>query len=265
MKRKFFYFILLTINIGYSQYRNYASQPHNISDILVWNNDTIHIQTFPLACLSNFDQRTLFGDKDVKQEFWGYTKNHTAEWKIIDDKLYLSNIYSYKFKQDSIKANLNKLFPDKTDNGLIPADWYSGNLFVPKGEHIWMRQSPGFPIHESEWKLIISNGVIVKKEFKSGNYHKSIYSQNPKKLVAFIDEHLDEKIKTKLKNKKISIIFKTGKSKKNYSVSIKGLNDKNVEDKLIETLSTLPDFDYYYRHGEKLILTIPITYIDNRI
>lgn len=255
----------MTINIGHSQYRNYAGQPYAQPYLLIWKTDTIHIQTFPLSYWSKFDQKVLFGNNKVKPSCWGCLKNYTAEWKIIDNKLYLSNIYSFNFKQDNIKANLNKLFPDKIKNKLVFVNWYSGNLFVPKGGHIWMGKSPGFPIHESEWKLIISNGKIVKKEFNSGNYHKSIYSQNSKNLVTFMNKHLDEKVKSKLKNKKISIIFKTGKSKKSYSVSIKGLNEKSTKDKLIETLKTLPDFDYYYRNGEELNLIIRITYFDNRI
>ncbi len=248
----------------FSQNRNYADQPYMQPDLLIWEKDTIQIQTFPLYCWSKFDQNTLFDNKIVKPECWGCLKNYTAEWKITDNNLYLSDIYSFNYKKDSIKTNLNKLFPHKKRNNLVLANWYSGDFFVPKGEHIWMSQSPGFPIHESEWELSIIKGKIKKKDFKTGNYHKSIYSQNPKKLIEFIDENLEEKTRNELKNKKISIIFKTGKSKNNYSVSIKGLNNKNAEDKLIEILKTLPDFDYYYRHGEELKLIIPITYIDNR-
>ena len=83
--------------------------------------------------------------------------------------------------------------------------------------------------------------------------------------MSFIDNHLDQETRTKLKNKRISILFKTGKSKKDYSVSLKGVDDKKLELKLINILKVLPDFDYYYRHGEELNLTIPLTYIDNRL
>ncbi|MEW4922774.1 hypothetical protein [Algibacter sp. 2305UL17-15] len=263
-KRTVIYIFLLTINISFCQYRNYAGQPFSLSDLLIWENDTIQIQTFPLMCWTEFDQKVLFDNKEINPDCWGCLKNHTAEWKIINNKLYLSNIYSYNYIKDSIKTDLNKLFPDKTKNNLVLADWYSGILFVPKGEHIWMGQSPGFPIYESEWEMIISNGHIIKKEFKSGNYNKSIYTQDTKYFAAFLDEHLDEKTKNELKRKRISIIFKTGKSKNDFSISIKGVNDKIVEDKLIETLKTLPEFDYYYRHGEELIRIITIAYIDNR-
>ncbi len=263
MKKTVLYFIILTINISYCQKQG-ARQPYAQPDLLIWKKDTIQIQTFPLYCLSKFDQSKLFGNKNVKPECWGCLKNYTAEWKIIKDKLYLSNIYSFNFKKDSIKADLNELFPNKIKNNLVSADWYSGNLFVPKGENIWMSQSPGFPIYESEWNLTLKKGKIENAVFKTGNYHKSIYTQDPKEIVSFIDNQLDQETRTKLKNKRISIIFKTGKSKNNYSVSIKGINDKNLEMKLINTLKKLPDFDFYYRHGEELNLTIPVTYIDNR-
>jgi len=262
MKRTVLYVILLTMNIGFSQYRNYAGQPYSESDILIWENDTIQIQTFPLSCLSKFDQKILFDDKEVKPECWGCLKNYSAEWKIINSKLYLSNIYSFNVKKDSIKTDLNKLFPDKIKNNLVLADWYSGNLFVPKGEHIWISQSPGFPIYESEWKLFIENGQIENKDLKKGNYYKSIYTENPKNLANFIENNLDERTRNELKNKRISIIFKTGKSKNDYSVSVKGINDKNLEKNLLMVLNSLPEFDYYYRHGEELNRFFAFPFID---
>ncbi len=265
MNKAILYIIFLTVNIGFGQCRNYAAQPYSQPDILIWENDTINIQTFPLSCWYKFDQQILFDNKKVKPECWGCLKNYTAEWKIINSKLYLSNIYSFNFKKDSIKTDLNKLFffPYKVEDNLVLADWYSGNLFVPKGEHIWMSQSPGFPIYESEWNLTFENGILKKKLFKTGNYHKSIYTLNSKNLIAFINNNLDQKIRDKLKTKRISIIYKTGKSKNDYSVSIKGINDKTLEMELIETLKKLPEFDYYYRHGETLNLSFLIPYIDN--
>ena len=265
MKRILLYIIFLSSNIGLCQYQQKAGQPYTEPDLLIWKNDTIQIQTFPLYCWSKFDQNKLFGTQNVKPECWGCLKNYTAEWKIINDKLYLSNIYSFNFKKDSIKIDLNKLFPNKVESNLVFANWYSGDLFVPQGEKIWMSQSPGFPIYESEWNLTFKEGKIENKVFKTGNYHKSIYTQDPKEIVSFIDNHLDQETRTKLKNKRISILFKTGKSKKDYSVSLKGVDDKKLELKLINILKVLPDFDYYYRHGEELNLTIPLTYIDNRL
>ena len=122
------------MNIGFCQYRNYAGQSYAEPDLLIWENDTIKIQTFPLNGLSKFDQKNLFDNKEVKPDCWGCLKNYTDVWKITNGKLYLSNIYSFNFKKDRIKTDLNKLFPDKIKNNLVLADWYSGNLFVPKGQ-----------------------------------------------------------------------------------------------------------------------------------
>ncbi|AXT59209.1 hypothetical protein D1816_02215 [Aquimarina sp. AD10] len=265
MKRTVLYIIFLSINIGFCQYRQKAGQPYAEPDLLIWENDTIQIQTFPLYCLSTFDQKNLFDNKEAKPECWGCLKNYIAEWKIINSKLYLSNIYSFNFKKDSIKTDLNKLFPDKIKNNVVLADWYSGNLFVPKGEHIWMSQSPGFPIYESEWKLIIEKGQIENMELKNGNYYKSIYTESPKNLIAFIENNLDQKSINELKNRKISIYLKTGKSKNDFSISkVKGITDKSLEKKLVEVINKLPNFDYYYRHGEELNIIFLITFMDNR-
>ena len=82
MKKTALYIILLSMNFGFCQYRNYARQPYSEPDILIWENDTIQIQTFPLTYWSKFDQNILFGNKKVKPDCWGCLKNYIAEWKI---------------------------------------------------------------------------------------------------------------------------------------------------------------------------------------
>ncbi len=127
-----------------------------------------------------------------------------------------------------------------------------------------MSQSPGFPIYESEWKLTFEKGILEKEDFKTGNYYKSIYAENSKNLIEFIDKHLEEKTINKLNNKKILISIKTGSSKNNFKVSVKGLQDKILENRFIEVLYSLPEFDYYYRHGEELNRIFTFSFIDNR-
>lgn len=98
-------------------------------------------------------------------------KNYKAEWRIIEDKLYLSNIYSYNYVKDNYKADLDSSFSNYKD-GLVLADWYTGNLFIPKKEHIWLGVSPGFPVYESEWKISIIKGGVINKALTSNNYHQ---------------------------------------------------------------------------------------------
>ena len=60
------------------------------------------------------------------------------------------------------------------------------------------------------------------------------------------------------------ISIKTGSSKNNFKVSVKGLQDKILENRFIEVLYSLPEFDYYYRHGEELNRIFTFSFIDNR-
>lgn len=57
-----------------------------------------------------------------------------AEWSIIEDEIYLTNIFSCQYYQDSIKSDLKTLFGDKCKNGRVKADWITGDFTVPKGK-----------------------------------------------------------------------------------------------------------------------------------
>ena len=106
MKRTLSIIILLVSTFGFAT--------EQIPDILIWKNDTISLHSNPLGSYSKLDDLNLFGDKDA-----GYStacwRGYIAEWKIIDNKLYLSNIYScdYFYSENKTKADLKKLFPKK--------------------------------------------------------------------------------------------------------------------------------------------------------
>jgi len=260
MKKTILLLLLFIGNLSFSQC------VHRLPDLLIWENDTIPIQSFPLEDYSKVNIIKLFSEKGIKTNGWAQTKNYQAEWKIIENKLYLSNIYSLNYKKDNYKADLNDLFPAKSKKGLIQANWYSNTLFAPKGKHIWLGVSPGCKIFESEWEIYISKGVILNKELKKENYYQSIYTKNPDSLRIFINKHIDWNRIPVLENEKEKVYASiiTGKNKNDFTISVKSKNEK-LSQEVTRVLQILPEFDYYYRHGEffKMGYAIPITFNEN--
>ena len=231
------------------------------ADNLIWKNDTISIQTFPLNSWSEFDQEILFGKKEIKPDCFGCIKNYKAEWKIIGNKLFLSNIYSFNYQKDSVKADLAILFRNKFKNGLVNADWFTGELFIPKGKSTWPSRRKEYQIFESEWKITISKGEILNKKLKEKNYYQSIYTKNSDSVRIFINKHIDWNRIPVLNNEKERVYasIKTGKNKNDFKISVKSSNTK-LSEEVTRVLQILPEFDYYYRHGEvfKMGYTFPI-------
>lgn len=236
------------------------------ADIIIWKKDTISIQTFPLNSWSEFDQKTLFGENEIRPECWNCLKNYKAEWQIIENKLYLSNIYSFNYETDNIKSNLKDLFPEQYKNGMVIAEWFTGELFIPKGKSIWPGRRKEYQIFESEWKITISKGIVLKKTLKNDNYYQSIYSKESDSLRNFIIKHFEWKSIPVLTNEKEKVYasIKAGKNKNDFTISVKSRN-KYLSKEITRILQNLPEFDYYYRHGKvfKIGYTIPIIFNEN--
>ena len=82
-----------------------------MGDILIWKGDTSTIFSNPLESRPDFDslRKKLFGETEapIHTACW---RGYIAEWTIIRDELYLTNVYSCNYKKNKIKADLRKLF-----------------------------------------------------------------------------------------------------------------------------------------------------------
>ncbi|MHB0756944.1 hypothetical protein [Polaribacter sp. M15] len=234
-----------------------------IPDILIWKNDTISLHSNPLGSYPKLDDLNLFGDQDA-----GYStacwRGYIAEWKIIDNKLYLSNIYScdYFYSENKIKADLKKLFPKEYENGIVLANWYSGELSVPNGKLI----NQELKVYESEWILSLKKGkVIDEKKFDNSESHISIYTQNQESLNDFISKNINWNNIPHIEkgNHKVYGLIKSGNSKTKFSVEIKSRTKyKELEKEALRILKSLPEFDFYIKAGEviNVAYTIPIMF-----
>ena len=227
----------------------------NTCDFLIQENDTICIQSFPLFKHPKINFYKHFYNKGVLP-YWGSLKNYSAEWRIIDNKLYLSNIYSMDFNTDHYKVDLKLFFGDKYQNNLVLADWYSDKFYIPRGDFIVLGQSPGSIIYDTEIELTFVDGIVIRKEIFNDNFFKSIYTEKKESLSLFIQKHIDLKkeIKSEDAFTRIRIIIQTGHSRNDFTVtSIEGnINDKSKQ-KIINILNKLPNFDYYRSKGKHFI------------
>jgi len=164
----------------FSQITHATSQA---GDILIWNGDTLTLHSNPLEDLPNNKKNreiiyneALRIDKQINPEKYStgtYEDNSTAnwrgyvaEWKIIDNQIYLSKIYSRGHVID-----LKLIFPDLLDGNLIKGDWITNDLIVPKGKCIVWINLGYKSIFENEQILSFKDGFLIKSTNFS-NYYK---------------------------------------------------------------------------------------------
>lgn len=169
-----------------------------VGDLLIWNNDTLVMFSNPLDkyCDSCFISRKIIDELYRKDsllhpdkysheyeslESTACWRGYFAEWKLINNKLYLSRIVACNDSDLILEAN--EIFPQLNNEELF-AEWYTGEIILPKGECIEYVHLDYKSIYEKEVVLNFSNGFFVD----SVTYKNSIGKKS-----TFFDNYCSEK------------------------------------------------------------------------
>jgi len=174
---------------------------------------------------------------------------YNAEWTIINNELYLTNIYSASLGTTHLKADLNSLF--NVNNGRVKADWVTQSLWIPINKEPIAWADIMTPIYSKERLFSFVNGEI-KGIAESPISQESIYMKNQDSLKKFIYTHIDwSKIPDLDRQvKRIFIQLQTGVSAKAENIQlVRGTNEAIYDNEALRIISILP-WSVYYRHGK---------------
>lgn len=255
----FFFLIISTLT---------ATATGQAGDILIWNNKKYSLFSNPLESYPQFDQirGKLFGGKSGEVST-ACVRGYIAEWKIIDDYLYLVNIYDCG--NFETKADLNLLFPNKTLNGIIKADWVNEILLVPDGKCIYYGNIGYSAIYETESELTIKNGKLIeKKVYDNSGSHTSIFTQKPDSLIRFIDYNINWSIipDTIKKPIRITFVLSTTDTNRPEIRMLQGSGIKLYDDEAQRVVSQIPDWDVYFQRGKvfKIYWSLPVIFSNEK-
>jgi len=185
------------------------------------------------------------------------------DWRIDDDQLYLTGIYSCSYYEDSIQADLKKLFKDKYDGEKVKADWVTGKILTNRGEP--MLWATDFPIYERETEFEVENGMITgMREYDNSKSRKSIYSQDQQKLFHFIYSRIRWDSLPELPEPpvRVSLLFMGNAEGKIDSVKIMRGSEEIFNREAVRVLKELPEWDTFFIRGKVVEIpwTVPIVF-----
>lgn len=235
-------------------------------DKLIWKGDTLSIFSSPLKLHKDINllRSRLFGDKKVETNT-ACGRGYMAEWSIFEDEIYLTNIFSCQYYQDSIKSDLKTLFGDKCKDGRVKADWITGDFTVPKGK-ILQRILFGSHFYEFEVVLTFKEGdLIAYKEYDNTKTRISKFIQNQDSLNKFIYSNVDWSRVPDLNDKTIRVLITihSGATSKADTIFVARASDNEfLTQEALRVAKLIPEWDVYYRLGEvhKQIYTLPINF-----
>jgi hypothetical protein len=250
-----------------------------IPDRLIYKGDTIFLFDCPLSYYPDKDYITpknLFGSSGcVNTACW---RNYVATWLIENDKLYLIQIRNAcyhtaldyvgaSYQQEAVDigqefADLKKLFPDRYENGRVPANWVSAIMYSPLGKILFYINDGFSSIYEREIEFNFNNGTLVNtQEFDNSKTRISKYNANPELLIDFIQSGInysnvpypDHEIKIR-----IHILGATADGKVDKVSISKGYNEI-YEKEALRVVNSIPEWDVMYRHGKQISIPWLVT------
>ena len=239
------------------------------ADRLIWNGDTLTIlSSFKPSLLelrNDIDslRSELFREEEAESDKV-CRSSYIAEWTVIENEIFLTNVYCPNYYHDSIKADLKSVFGDEYEDGKVKATWVTDQIVIPKGKLIHYIDR-GHQFYESELVLIFKNGrLIEQKEYNSKSY-KSVLSENQDSLQNFIYSTIDWEKVPDLKNEKVGVIisFSSGETRKPDRVQIaRGSDNEILNQEALRVVKLIPEWNVYHSRGIffRITWTVPIIF-----
>lgn len=224
-----------------------------LPDLLIYKGDTIPIYANPLEQLyeKSSSHPNFFGSKHecTSTSCW---RGYYAEWEIINNAIYLTGIFSCCEEHRETKADLKALFGEKCINGKVKAVWVTDTFISPQGKLLHYVHMGYGSIYEKELEFQFKEGKLLGiKSYDNSKSRTSIYKEDHKKLLKFIDRQINWSILPKNKGK-IRVFVQ-------FSANINGLidrvevirgYDKDFDKEAIRIVKSIPQWNILYSHGK---------------
>jgi hypothetical protein len=223
-------------------------------DILIWNGDTMKMFSKPFQHSKHYDSfiKKYFPNM-VGKKNWGYSHDYVAEWLLIENELYLNNLYVFTTSFRCKKLDLSELFGENCKDGTVKADWISQVLNIIDGELIHFIETDVMSIYEKEFMLTFKLGVLTEiKEYDNTKSFKSFYTENRDSLNNFIYSSINWSLIPDLseKGKRVLFTIHLGETPKIDSVRLVYNGDSvsnEIVQELIRVIKSIPHWNVYYK------------------
>ena len=250
--------ILAIVFIFFQKQVNFASAIN--WNTFIYKQDTFELFTNPFQQLPNIDSLEAIFHKN--KQYKNFTnldcwKHYAGEWEIIDNQLYLINIFSCYYNDEDLKTDLQHFFGNKYLNGKIKADWFTGSLQVAQEKLLPHINAAGKHFYAREMDFIFKKGKLKNiKTYDNSKSKISTYSQ-PENLAKFIYSNINWDALPTFDEPIIVVIgFSANEAGIIDSTVIKKGRDTAFNNEAIRVIKSIPQWDILYKMGVHKRLTI---------
>lgn len=239
--------LLLTMFLLFGLYNTSSA------DEIIYNGVTYDLYEYPLLFNSRFKQwdvTPIFGENANDKVFAAFDANpYNCTWIVQDNHIYLQSING-----DNTTADLQTVFPEKFDNGLVLADWIDTTLYAPYGKILYCWGAI-LTEHTFEYELAfrISKGKIISvekcdntktKPFKEGTHLRGLIQNN----INWGNLPESDSIKRTVY---VNVISTDCQGKIDSVQVVSGVNEI-YDREAVRIVKAIPEWPIIYRHGKVL-------------
>ena len=175
-------------------------------------------------------------------------RGYRSQWMVADSSLYLTQVHSCCFAQDSLEADLQKVFPDQYADGRVFARWATDTYRFNKGKMLLTNSDRNEALYEKEVELTIREGRLEQiQEFDNSKTRLSVYAQNKDSLYSFIYPRIDW---DKAGDGFLIALVSANEEGQIDSVQIVKTLNPDTDRQVAELLRQVPSWDVLYKRGE---------------
>ena len=130
------------------------------------------------------------------------------------------------------------------------ADWFSGELVIPKGKMLYYEHMGYASVYEMELNIKIDDGIITEIQ-KYDNSKTRITYLNSDKLAQFVIENLDKKFLDSWSTDLKAYVDIKSSNGQVTSAEITTTNLPELSNEIIGIVNQIVDWDILYRHGQE--------------
>jgi|GEM_PF-4741131 len=235
----------ITILLFFCAFFGKVFSTNQMSDILIWNQDTLYLYNSPLEIIPDLSEklRANIEEVEISSDCWN---GFYAEWEIIDNTLYLTNIYECN-SDKNLNSKFEKILNRKFKNGLMKADWVNTDFWC--GKNFVPEQTLYISIFKHEYNLNFINAKLEK--IKESHYLPCKFKTEDD-FLKFILPRLNWNNLPSLENREIdiSIYLITDKTGKVVNGKIENSSNPEFNSEVLKVARQIPCLTVYFNRGK---------------
>lgn len=228
-------------------------------DLLIYSNDTLYVHLSPFSFFQDSEDDFVIKQGVIEDNYiinegdiaYAYTE-YTSVWRIIDNKLYLTEIRDSFNGNDYKTADLKRLFKEKYSDGKVFADWISKDVLAPVGFPKLRKGYLGFYEHEKEFKFHKGNVVATIEYNNNGIKVSKFNASHYRELTDYVYNSINWNDLPELgeEDNVVQARFSSNKNGKVDDIQITDTDDQRFNDEVIRAVKTIPELCVAYSRGE---------------